>query len=316
VAYYPGAPETCTDTVDYNCDGSIGYTDADGDGYAACLECDDSNAAVYPGAVEVCDGLDNDCDGNIDLNAVDATSWYTDADGDTYGDAGSTALLACIGPTGTVSDSTDCNDADPATFPGAPESCTDTVDYNCDGSIGSVDNDADGYIACLECNDADAAVHPGASEVCDGIDNDCDGNTDVNAVDASVWYADQDQDSYGDPSVTEVACDQPAGDVDNGSDCLDQNNTVYPGAPELCDGIDNNCDTAVDEGCDTGDTGVVDTGDTAVDSGDPLPDTGVPDTGTGKDPGTCGCAQTPDAATGGLFGLLGLGALLRRRRKE
>ena len=68
--YYPGAPESCSAVQDYNCDGSVGYADADGDGFVACNDCDDGDPASYPGAVELCDGADNDCDGAIDDGAI------------------------------------------------------------------------------------------------------------------------------------------------------------------------------------------------------------------------------------------------------
>jgi len=112
--------------------------DADGDGYDdAALggtDCDDSDASVNPGASELCDGLDNDCDGSIDENAIDAGTWYADADGDGYGDAGRTQT-ACDQPTGYVADSSDCDDRDASTHPGAAEILGDGVDNDCDGAI-------------------------------------------------------------------------------------------------------------------------------------------------------------------------------------
>ena len=68
VAVYPGAPEEdCTDPVDYNCDGSTGYADLDGDGTPACNDCDDTDPDVNPYAAEVCnDGVDDNCDGSAD----------------------------------------------------------------------------------------------------------------------------------------------------------------------------------------------------------------------------------------------------------
>ena len=112
--------------------------DADGDGYDALTcggtDCDDDNAAVYPDAAEVCDEVDNDCDGSIDEDdAVDAATWYADGDGDGFGDPEAEAV-SCTAPTGHIDDATDCNDADASISPGVDEVCDD-VDNDCDGTI-------------------------------------------------------------------------------------------------------------------------------------------------------------------------------------
>ncbi|MBM4367611.1 MAG: hypothetical protein FJ102_15475, partial [Deltaproteobacteria bacterium] len=322
--YHPGAFEDCTDTEDYNCDGSVGDADNDGDGYTACEDCDDTDAASYPGADETCDGVDNDCDGTVDESAIDPLTWYADADGDGFGNATSTAT-ACDAPTGYVADSSDCDDSrddvspagievcnnvdddcdgtidegdaadaltwysdadgdgygftpstttacsqpsgyaaahgdcddgDAAYNPGATESCTDTEDYNCDGSVGYVDADGDGWAACEECDDSDAAVNPGASEVCNDVDDDCDGSIDIGATDASTWYTDADSDAYGDDASATLACDMPAGTSAVGGDCDESDASINPGATEVCDGIDQDCD-GIDQDCDgTADDGL------------------------------------------------------------
>ncbi|HND32346.1 MAG TPA: putative metal-binding motif-containing protein, partial [Myxococcota bacterium] len=172
--------------------------DVDGDGVFAADDCNDSNAAVKPGAPELCDGLDNNCDGNVDgSDATDLRTWYADADGDYYGvDTG--AVQSCVAPSGYVAVGGDCNDDSPRYRPGAPEAdCTDPNDYNCDGSVAYADADGDGFPACEDCNDASAAIHDGAAERCDGIDQDCDGAVDDDAVDAATWYLDADGDSHG-----------------------------------------------------------------------------------------------------------------------
>jgi len=272
-AFHPGATETCDDPTDYNCDGSTSYEDLDGDGFPACEECDDSDAGVSPEATETCDGVDDDCDGTIDEDdAADAGTWYADADADDYGDATSTTT-ACEAPEGYVPDSTDCDDGRATVNPGADEVC-DGLDDDCDGStdeIGAVDgdvyyedSDVDGYgdagssvLACSEpdgygvddtdCDDSDGGVHPGASETCDGVDEDCDGAVDDDATDASTWYADGDDDGYGDLSSTARACTTPSGYTSNHTDCDDADGGIHPGADELCNDVDDDCDGTVDD---------------------------------------------------------------------
>ena len=107
----------------------------------------------------------------------------------------------------------------------------------------SPDSDGDGFCES-DCDDADASVHPGAAETCDGLDEDCDGEIDEDA--GPTWYLDEDGDGYGGEAV--VSCEAPAAYADNGADCDDTDETVYPGAEELSDGQDNDCDDEVDEG--------------------------------------------------------------------
>ena len=186
-------------------DTGISYAvDADGDGHASTGtggdDCDDANPSIHSGAVEVCDGVDQDCDGVVDDNAVDAPTWFGDTDADGYGEAAD-PLSACTAPDGYVADGTDCDDTDPAVHPGADEVC-DGVDQDCDGVVDDNavdaptwyrDGDADGYgdpagtqTICTapegyvadgsDCDDADPAVHPGVYDACDdGIDSNCDG---------------------------------------------------------------------------------------------------------------------------------------------
>ncbi len=285
---YPGATETC-DGIDNDCDGNVDeevtdtfYVDADGDGFGdpentveGCdaplgsvpngNDCDDSEPTMFPANTEVCDGLDNDCNGTIDEDIPSV--WYLDADGDGYGDSTQMAET-CLPEAGYIAESGDCNDSDPAAFPNAEEVC-DSIDNNCDGDIDEglltlyyVDADLDGYgdnitiEACEmtegltltggDCDDADSQSNPGEDEVCgDSIDNNCNGVSDEpSAVNATVWYLDNDGDGYGVDAQSQTACDQPTGYVADSGDCDDTNTSIYTGAPELCDGIINDCATS------------------------------------------------------------------------
>ena len=110
-----------------------------------------------------------------------------------------------------------------------------------------VDADGDGFSEETDCDDLDALVYPGADERCDGVDDDCDGAVDEDPTDAATWYTDADNDGYGDPAFSAEACDQPDGFVAEANDCDDLDALIYPGAEEACDGVDNDCDGAVDE---------------------------------------------------------------------
>ncbi|MBN2798191.1 MAG: putative metal-binding motif-containing protein [Deltaproteobacteria bacterium] len=219
--------------------------DLDGDGYSSAVDCDDTDASVHPDGEERCDGLDNNCDGMVDEDPTDPTTFYADADGDGYGDQG-TSTDACEAPAGYVADSGDCDDHSTAFHPGAAEyDCADPTDYNCDGSVGFADADGDGVPACEECDDSRADVHPGADEVCDEVDNNCNGMVDEEATDALLFYADLDGDGYPGDRVTQRACAAPDGYGAAVTDCDDFRAESHPGAAELCDGLDNDCDTTV-----------------------------------------------------------------------
>jgi hypothetical protein len=241
-------------------------------GYVAnSTDCNDSNSAINPGATEICDGVDNDCDGLAD-EGLGATTYYADMDSDSYGDSG-TAVSSCTSVAGYVTNSTDCDDTDAAINPAATEVC-DGVDNDCDGSIDEglsyttyyADSDADtygdsgtavsscsavsGYVTdATDCDDTDAAVNPAATEVCDGVDNDCDGSIDEGLT--TTYYADADSDTYGDSSMATTACSAPAGYVTDASDCDDTNAAVNPAATETCNGVDDDCDGLIDEGVGT-----------------------------------------------------------------
>jgi len=305
----PSATEIC-DGVDDDCDGTIDeddsslsdasawYADDDGDGYGdpgrstlACSapsgtvsngdDCDDTDAAVNPGADEICDAadVDEDCDGladDADASTVDRSTWYRDADDDGYGDA-STTVDACALPSGYTTDASDCDDADASVNPGASEATGDEVDSNCDGrETCYTDADLDGYAddsgatrtstdadcadngeasrsdPLTDCDDTDATINPGASEICDSMDTDedCDGvadDDDASATGQTVWYADADDDTYGILAVRFSACNAPAGYADDATDCDDADANINPSEAEICDSVDDDCDGLVDE---------------------------------------------------------------------
>ena len=223
---YPNAPESC-DAIDQDCDGSLvdSFADLDGDGEPDCIDadvdgdgvvtaddCDDGEAAVFPGNTEVCpDGLDNDCDLSIDEDE--------DSDGDTFS--------TCVGG--------DCDDTDPAVNPAAMELC-DGRDNNCDGDVDEgfvADLDGDGYSACAnDCDDTDPTVYWGHPELCDGIDNDCNGVSDADTA--------GEVDGDGDGSLSCADCDDADPSAAPG--------LLEGGAPGTCrDGADNDCDGPVDD---------------------------------------------------------------------
>ena len=177
-------------------------SDADKDGFPSIAsggqDCNDGDASINPDASETCDGIDQDCDGDIDEGT--SATWYLDRDGDGYGEA-STSTVACEPPPSYVANALDCSDLDENAYPGAQETC-DPGDDDCDGEVdedlGStfyLDEDGDGYGAtgapadgCEppdgyavedgDCDDGDPQTYPGAVDYPDGQDNDCDGSAD------------------------------------------------------------------------------------------------------------------------------------------
>ena len=318
---FPGATETCNG-IDDDCDQLVDddddsldtstrstfYADGDADGFGdadttttACElpsgyvedagDCDDSDGDINPDATEVCNGYDDDCDELVDLadDSLDtstSTWWYADSDGDGFGDP--TESVESCEPPGTdyVLDDSDCNDDDETINPDGTEVCDGADDEDCDDTIDEdgaddaltfyADDDDDGYgdpdnttNSCEQpsgyvenagdCDDSSGDINPEGTEVCDGVDDeDCDETVDEGgASDASVWYADADEDEYGDPDTTTTACDEPSGYTDNSDDCDDDNADINPDATEICDGEDNDCDELFDDEDDDVDTGTL-----------------------------------------------------------
>ena len=242
--------------------------DADRDGYDALRcdgdDCNDATYLVHPGAEELCDGLDNDCDGAVDSPPPEnPPTWYLDADGDGYGTPDQTER-ACSPPDGYVNNGLDCDDERTLVRPGGIETC-DGIDNDCDGEVDEddaqfapdwwPDGDGDGFgadgsapvAACeapaahagnhSDCDDGEADVYPGAEDGCDGRDSDCDG------IVEALWYRDSDSDGFGVLADVLDACDPGDGWSGTPGDCDDEHAAVYPDAPEVCgDGLENSCD--------------------------------------------------------------------------
>lgn len=291
------AAEICNQQDD-NCDGQIdeGLPDTDGDGVPDCVDDDDDgdtypddvdcaplDPAINPGAVETCNGSDDDCDGQVDEEgAVGCSPFFRDVDGDGFGDDGVPARCLCGADAGsffTAVRQGDCDDLTASTHEGAAEQCNG-VDDNCDGQTDEegakgctphyLDDDGDGYgqtaiSKCLcagtkgwapkpgDCNDLNPKIHPDAEEVCDFVDNDCDGAVDeAGASDCNPFFLDQDGDGWGLSEKVKCLCGPTGAYIaTKPGDCDDNPLTgakTNPGIPEICNGLDDNCNGETDEG--------------------------------------------------------------------
>ena len=167
---HPGAVDVWYDGIDSDCAGNDD-DDADLDGYGAD-DCDDTDSTINPAANEVCDTVDNDCDGDIDdadadLDTSTASLSYTDADGDGYGLKG-TGVYFCSRPAGSVRNYKDCDDTDSAVHPGAVDEWYDGIDSDCAGDD-DYDADLDGYDVDVDCDDTDASVYPDSLGDCPDV---------------------------------------------------------------------------------------------------------------------------------------------------
>jgi hypothetical protein len=296
----PEAIEIC-DGIDNNCNDKIDdeddllsdeylwFADEDSDGEGApnnyqlgCTQpdgwvqnssdCNDENPLMFSASEEVCDNIDNDCNGEVDEELT--LLFYLDLDNDGYGNPEQEVFLCSI-EEGTSTDNSDCNDQNDEIRPDAEEIC-DTIDNDCDGAIDEevtllfyLDSDNDGYgnpeqevfLCSIEegtstdnsdCDDLDYYIRPDAQEVCDNVDNDCDDMVDdddssLNISSTSSYYQDLDEDLFGDPNSVVQRCSRPSGYVSNFDDCDDTEGSINPIATEVCDGIDQNCNFIADE---------------------------------------------------------------------
>ncbi len=293
VAVHPWATEACNG-LDDDCNGSIDdgvaityFPDLDGDTWGnpgawtvLCIadptlvqrggDCDDTKAAVHVGASEVCDELDNDCDGETD-EGLWAKAFY-DEDHDGYG-SDTLWREGCAIDAKWLAVDGDCDDSNPDIHPGTVELC-DLIDNDCNDIVDDaldvpwhLDDDGDGYgsnagpdgrcegaegavVDGSDCDDLNPSVHPGADELCNSEDDDCDGLRDgPDALDARDWYEDADGDGHGDAETRTRACHAPTGtSCETGDDCDDADSAAHPHAFEVCDGVDNDCDGEIDDG--------------------------------------------------------------------
>lgn len=262
------------------------YADADGDGFgnllapiAACsfpagyvtnsTDCNDNNANVRPTATEICNAFDDNCNGQINEGFTNIT-YYVDADGDGFGNP-NVSQSYCAAIAGYVTNNTDCNDANPLIKPTAIEICN-AIDDNCNGIINDgvvfvdyyIDSDFDGYGAgtaqssCIplgnsyatnnyDCNNNNPAIKPFAIEVCNGVDDNCNALVDDGLVFVN-YFLDTDGDGYGAGTAVNACSNPGAGYVSNNLDCNNSNPSIKPGATEICNGIDDNCNSLIDDG--------------------------------------------------------------------
>jgi len=255
-----------TDELGFSDEATTTFTvlqDQDQDGFPIDEDCDDTQALTNPVAAEICDSIDNNCDGVIDEGLLQ--TYFFDGDGDGYGDSNN-FIAACDVPIDHAVLDEDCDDAEPLSNPGTAEIC-DSIDNNCDGVVDEgflqtyfFDGDGDGYgvssnfiAACDlppghaaldgDCADAVPSINPGAAEICDSIDNNCDGVVDEGFL--QTYFFDGDGDGYGDSNNFIAACDLPPGHAVLDGDCADAVPSINPGAIEIpYDGIDQDCDGA------------------------------------------------------------------------
>lgn len=242
VAFACEIPVGFIDNADDCDDTMLLYLDLDSDGQggevmSACGisstgDCDDSNAMINSAALDICNGLDDNCNQEVDENG--GVEYFADLDGDGFGNINA-SVVSCFPISGYVTNSFDCDD-----------NLILYQDLDSDGFGGQV-MDACGVSNNLDCIDFDDTVNPSAVEVCDNVDQNCNGLVDEGLL--LTFYADIDGDGYGNSDVSLDLCEVTAGYVADSTDCNDEVSTVNPGAIEIFDNaIDENCDGLIEVG--------------------------------------------------------------------
>jgi len=301
-AINPAGDEVCNGQDD-DCNGDLDdegspgcevyYFDNDDDDYGTALskclcgpsgsystfvtgDCDDFNVGRNPGATEICNNVDDDCDNETDEEGTQGCqTWYFDFDGDLYGDTADHKCLCATTGYYTALEGGDCNDVDMLINPGVAETCSGKDD-NCDGAtdpenaqgctVWNFDADDDGYgtndTKCLcgttgdftatqagDCDDSNGDVSPDGTESCNSVDDDCDGQIDVeDSVGCTTYHLDGDGDGYGLTADTRCYCQiEGQYNTETGGDCNDDVYAINPGTPESCNGVDDNCNDDTDE---------------------------------------------------------------------
>jgi hypothetical protein len=300
-AINPGATEICNSGVDDDCDGfadnadegvtgqNTYYADTDGDGFGtgsvilSCTQpantstndddCNDGETMVNPGATELCNSVDDDCDGTLN-EGFPTTTYYRDYDGDGKGNP-AVSIASCYQPAGYVTNANDCDDNSATACPKpSGMSSSDITDVSATVSWGNlicatkyrleyrrktppisawtVVYSTSPTYTINGLSGPNIQYQWRVATICspNGTSAESGYATLQSFYTKYIVYTDADMDGFGDVNVTPsyVSTMPQAGYSYNQTDCDDAVSTTRPGAPELCNGIDDDCDLIVDEG--------------------------------------------------------------------